>query len=398
MRKTIYVILVTLLIALPCLHGQDTDRELARTQEYIGAATKQGQAKINALKAYVKKFPDKSKKWTKLAYYQLAVEHFQLKKYATAVQYADQCLKMGAPGPGEEGRLHLIIANAYGVKSASIFNQETAVKKVNKAISFAKAKKLNDVLAQAKKLKGKLTGPKKPKLTPEQKMKMLYSEEDYSGAIAHYRTLGAGDKANPEIHKLYANSLFKSRKFDSALKEYMALYGKEKKAQFAARIADINARKGRRNKALLDKAVDYYLEASLLYKKEGNNSNSRAAYGKAEYNLFEKYGYNAKIKAYNRKVQRQQSSAKKNTEAIAKKKREIKKQSRHMERTYTRNDLAAPQFERDKLAKLQKQLRALESGAPAGGDDEGDKLKEEHNRIKKELKDRLAAAKKRLGL
>lgn len=397
MKKLIYVILVTLLIALPLLHGQDTDRELARTQEYIGAAMKKGQEKITALKAYIKKFPDKSKKWTKLAYYQLAIESFQLKKYATAVQYADQCLKMGAPGAGEEGRLHLVIANSYGVKSASIFNQETALKKVNKAISFAKAKKLNDVLAEAKKLKGKLSGPKKKKLTPVQQMQVFLSEDDFSSAISYYGKLGAADKGILDVHKYYARALFKSRKYDSALKEYTALYGKNKQGVFAARIADVYARKASRNKALLDKAIDFYLEAHLLYKKEGSNANSRAAYGKAEYNLFEKYGFNKKIKEYNRKLQRQQASAKKNTEAIAAAKRAVKKQRRHIERTYSRNDLAAPKFETDKLANLQKRLRNLESGAPAG-DSGGPNLEEERAKIKKEIKSLLDAAKKRLGM
>jgi tetratricopeptide (TPR) repeat protein len=399
MKKSIYVILITLLIVLPLFSGQsNADREIARTQEYIAAATKQGQAKISALKAYVKKFPDKTKKWTKLAFYQLAVESFQGQKYADAVKYGDQVLKMGSPGAGEEGRLYLIIANSYGVKSASIFNKDTAIAKVNKAISFATQKKLNDVLAEAKKLKKQLSGPPPKKISPEQKIKMHYSEDDFSQAISFYKTLGAADKSNPEIHKTYANALFKARKYDSALKEFEALYAKDTQAIFAFRMADIYTKKARRNKALTDKAVDFYIEASLLYNKEGKASNGKAAYGKAEYQMFEKYGFNAKIKAYNKKLKSQQSSASKNIAAIAALKKKLKKHKRKIEREYERNDMAAPQYEHDKTAQMEKKLAALESGAPAGGDDAGAKLQEERSKIKKDLSSKLAEAKKRLGL
>ena len=52
MKKLIFVTLITLLIVLPGLSQQsDADREVARTQDYIAAATKKGAAKINALKA-----------------------------------------------------------------------------------------------------------------------------------------------------------------------------------------------------------------------------------------------------------------------------------------------------------------------------------------------------------
>jgi tetratricopeptide (TPR) repeat protein len=388
------------MIVLPCFSsGQaGTDRELARTQEYIAAATKQGKPKIDALKAYIKKFPDTTKKWTKLAYYQLAVEYFQTKDYSQAVNYGNKTIKIGPPGDGEEGRLYLIIANSYGVKSASIFNKDKALEWVGKAISFAQSKQLNDVLAEARKLKKSLSGPPPKKISPEQQIKMNYSDGDYRAAIAFYRKLGAGDKSNPEIHKTYANSLFKANQFDSALKEFEALYGKDKQAIFAVRMADIYARKGSRNKALIDKAVDYYLEASVLYNKENKSSNSKAAYGKAEYQLFEKYGFNDKIKKYNQQLKKQQSSAQKNEEAIREKKRAIRKQERHIYRTYTSQDLAAPQYEQDKLNKLKRDLRALESGATPGATDEGAKLEEERKRIKKELADKLAAAKKRLGL
>ena len=49
MKKLIPVLLITLLIAIPCLSKQtDTDKEVARTQEFIAASQLNGAAKINA--------------------------------------------------------------------------------------------------------------------------------------------------------------------------------------------------------------------------------------------------------------------------------------------------------------------------------------------------------------
>ncbi|MCP5049376.1 MAG: tetratricopeptide repeat protein [bacterium] len=398
MKKLIYVILITLIITLPCFTQVDTEREMARTQEYIAAATQQGAAKISALKAYLKKFPDTSKKWTKLAYYQLTVENFQTKNFAEAAKQGEKTLSIGAPGDGEEARLYLIVANCYGIKTASIFNKDKALKMAVKAVSFAQSKKLNDVLAEAKKLKKQLAGPPPKKITPEQQIKMYYSDGEYASAVSYYRKLGAADKANVEIEKIYANSLLKSRRYDSALKAFQALFSKDQKAVYAFRMADIYERKARRDKKLVDNVIDAFLEAHLLYKKEGNGSNSKAAYGKAKYQLYEKHGYNAKIKKYNRMLQTRRNSAQKNQEAIRAAKKAVKKQERHIYRTYESEDMSPPSYELDKLKKLKNKLVAVESGAPAGASDVGDKLEEENKKILQELKDRLTAAKKKLGV
>lgn len=153
MKKLIYVILVMLWIAVPFLSAQaNVDLEIAKTQEYIAAATKTGAAKISALSDYIKKFPDTKSKWTKLAYYQLAVGYFETKNYAEAVNYGNQTIKIGAPGAGEEGRLYLIIANSLGVKGTAIFNTDKAMEMANKAVEFAQAKGLDDVEQEAKKI------------------------------------------------------------------------------------------------------------------------------------------------------------------------------------------------------------------------------------------------------
>lgn len=395
----IFVILVAQLLVLPCLANQaESDIEVARTQEYIAAATKKGAAKIDALKAYIQKFPDKNVKWTKLAYYQLAVEYFTVENYTEAVKYGETTLQMGAPGEGEEGRLYLIIANAYAIKNAPTYNQDKANSMIEKAINFAKSKNLNDVLSEAKKLKSKLSAPAAPKMTPEQKFKFHYSNEEYTDAITAFKALSPAEKNNTELHTFYANCLFKADQFDNAIKEYETIYAKNKTAIVATRQADIYIQKARRNKALLDKAISFYLEAHLLYQKEGNANNSKAAYKKAEFELFEKYGFNDKIKKINQDVQKQQSSSAQNASTIRRLKYELRKEENRINKEYTNNGIEPPDFENKKLDDLRTKIDQLESGASPQVSDAASKLENDRLQIQEELKKLLADAKKRLGM
>ncbi len=396
-KRPIFLIVILVMITLPILcQKDDTELELARTQEYIAATVKQGQEKIAALEAYIKKFPDTSQKWTKLAYYSMAVEYFQMKNYEEAIKYGKMTLDMGAPGQGEEARLYLVIGNSYGVKNASIYNKDDALTYTNKAISFASANGLKDVLSEAKKLKEKLTGPPPKKLTPEQKIKKYYADGEYDEAISYYKNLDESEKSKTEIHETYVNALFKNKSYDSAIQEFKTLYTNNKKALYALRIGDAYTEKSKRDKKFLDSAVDYYLEASLLYEKEGNSANSKIAFKKAEYELFDKYDFNDKVKAYDAKLKKSQTSAQKNEEEIRRLRGELRALKRRLRREY--QDYAPPPYEEEKVKKLEDQIARLEAGVSAETDEEGAKLEEERNRIKKEYDALLTKAKKRLNL
>jgi len=399
MKKTIFLIFLFVWLALPVLSQKDnTEVELARTQEYINATIKQGEEKISALQAYIKKFPETTQKWTKLAYYSMAVEYFQVKKYDEAVKYAKQTLTMGAPGKGEEARLYLVIGNSYGVKGSPIFNTEDALKYTGQALEFAAANGLKDVVEEARNLKEKLSGPPPKQLTPEQKIKKYYSDFDYDGAISYFGTLGEADKNNPEIRETYAGALLKKNNLDAALKEFEAMYAKDKKANYALRIGNVYEEKAKKNKQFIDSAVNFYLEAGLLYQKEKNTTNGKLALDKAKYELFEKYDFNKKAKDYEAKVGKSKSSAQKNTQEIDRLEREIRQIERRLRKEY--GDLEPPDFETEKLTKLEKQVAKLKSGGSSspGNDAEGIKLEQEKQRIEKEFNDLLAQAKKRLGL
>lgn len=399
MKKLIFVMLMMLLIVLPGFSQQgDEDREVARTQDYIAAATKKGTAKIDALKAYIKKFPDTTQRWTRMAYYSLAIAYYENKNYAQAIKVGEQRLKMGEFGTGEEGRLTLVVANSYGIKSESVFNKDKALKYTNKAIQLAKKSGDKDVLNTAQALKKKLSAPPPPKMTPEQKIKRHYADEEYSEAISYYRSLGAADKNNFEIHLTYANSLFKANKSDSALKEYQTLYSKKKKAIIALRMGDVYSQKAKRDKILFDSAVNYYLEAGLLYNKEGNNSNMKIAFNKGQYQLFEKYDFNQKQQALEAKLRKSKASAQKNEALIRKKKYELRKLLRKIRNEYDSQNIEAPLYLRDQVENLEKEIAALEAGGSTEDVDEAAKLEDEKKRIQKEFEDLKAKVKKRMNL
>jgi hypothetical protein len=386
------------LLVLPCLSQGNSDREVARTQDYIAAATKKGVEKINALKAYIKKFPEKSSRWTKLAYYQLAIGYYEVKNYAEAVKWGEQRLGMGGFGAGEEGRLALVVANSYGIKSASIFNKEKALKFTNKAIALAKKDKDNKVLSTAQSLKKSLSGPAPKKMSPEQKIKMHYSNEEYSEAISYYKTLGAADKGNFEIHHTYAKSLFKANSLDSALNEFKALYAKEKKGAIAVRMGDIYNQKAKRNRALYENAATYYVHAGYLYSKEGSSTNSKVAFQKAEAALGDKYNFNKKVRDLEAKQRRNQASAKQNEQLIRNKGRELRKLKREHYKKYEAIGMAPPPHEEAKVKKLEDEIAALKSGMSASDAGEANKLMEEKAKIQKELQALKAKVKKELGL
>ena len=399
MKKLIFVMLITLLFVLPGLSQQsDADREVARTQDYIAAATKQGAAKISALKAYIKKFPETTQRWTRMAYYSLAIAYYEVKNYGEAIKQGEKRLKMGSFGVGEESRLTLVVANCYGIKDTPVFNKEKALKYIGNAIKLAKRDEQPQVEKAATNLKKQLSGPPPKRISPEQKIKMHYSDEEYSEAISYYRSLGAADKSNFEIHLIYANALFKVNNLDSALKEYQILYSKEKKGIIALRMGDVYSKKAKRDKRFFDSTVNSYLEAGLLYNKEGNNSNKKIAYNKGEYQLFEKYDFNKKVKRLEAKQKKNKASAQKNQALLRKKKHELRGLKRKIRKEYDAQDIAPPLYLEQQVEKLEKEIAALEAGGSAEDVGEAAKLEQERKRIKKEYEELKAKAKKRLDL
>lgn len=397
MKRIIFIGLLIVMFILPCFSIQsDDEREISRTQDYTTAILKKTPAeKIQAFKAYIQKYPDTSQKFTKLAYYMLTVNYFHNKNYRQTLEYGQKTLKLGdMPTRGEQARLYLVVGNAYGIKDTPFYNKAKALEYTNKAITLAKGHD-SSVLKTARNLKNKLTAPPAKKLTPEQNIKMLvYQNESYREAISFYRSLGSAEKSNLEIHETYATALLKANQLDSALTELTKLYDRKKKGSTANKIAEIYAKKARRNKSLFDKSVQFYIEAALMFRKEGSSSKYKAALKLGKYQLFEKYNFNARIKRYNAKQQKNQSSKAKTQSEIARLEKQLRRHERHLRKTYEYNDLDPPTYEVEKTEKLKKRIANLKSGGSAEDDVEGQKLLTEKKKIEKEFDTRLKEIKK----
>ncbi len=352
-------------------------------------------ARINALKKYIATYTDTSNKFVKLAYYQLAINYFENKDYAKAIKIGEQTFTLGSLGSGEEARLNLVLANSYGIKSYSGFNKSTALKYITKAISLAKEVNDKNVIATAQKLKKSLSGPPPRKMTPEQKIKTNYSDGEYRKAIGYYNSLGETDKNNKEIKKIYAYSLFKEKKYDTALSTFLALYKNDSKGLFPKYIGDIYSEKAKRNKKYHDLAATFYLEASILYKKEGSSANQKIAAGKAKVEIENKYGYKAKYNKYKAEIKKKKSSSQRNEKAIRDAKRALRKFKRYMRKTY--RDVQAPQYEYDKLTKLEDKVNTLSSSSSSStGSSLGKNLLELRKKIDNEYSSLLLKTEKKI--
>lgn len=394
MKKLFFIGVLILLFIIPIFSQNYENSGMDYTKAIMQKTIK---ARITAFKAYIKQYPDTTKRFTKLAYYQLALNYFQNNNYSQAVKFGKKTKEFKDIGPGESARIYLILGNSCAIKNLSLYNKDLALKFTNKAISLAKSNKLNDVLSAAKNLKEKLTVPPPPSETSEQKMmRLVHQDEDYISAISFYKTLSSNNKQKNKIHKAYTIALLKSNRLDSALKEFKSMYENEKTGITAYRIGNIYEKKAKRNRKLYEVAAKYYVEAYLLYKKEEKRTNATSAKSYAKNMIVNKYNLQAKIDRYNAQQKKNQSSASRNKDEIASVKRQIRREKRRIDRAYT--DIEPPAYEYDKIDKLQKKLKSLKSGSTKSSDKEGLALQKEIKKVDIELNDLITSTKKRLEL
>ncbi len=402
MRKTIIIVSLIVCFAISApLFCQSDDSDISYTQEYIAAMTKKpGAERIKAFEAYVKKFTDTTQKFTRLAYYWIAMDNFQAQNFSQAASVGKKCLEFNGFEKGEEARLNLMLGNSYAVKSAPIYNKDQALKYINKAIAITQTTRdLNDVKQAAQDLKQKLTTPPPPSETPKQKIKRLVlQDEDFAEAISTYAGMKAADKQDIEVRRLYGMALMSSSKYSQAVEVFKALLDSEKSARFAYRLGQVYTEMSKRNSKYFDPSIRYLIEGGLRYQAEDNPANGKIALTKAEHQLFTKNGYFRKMDQYNAKLRSQQNSASRNQAEITRLKREEFKQKRNIRRNYTSIDLAPPPYELDKLAQIQKKLRMAQSGATSDSTQEMEALKKEETRIKADFRERVATIKKELEI
>ncbi|MBN2400118.1 MAG: hypothetical protein JXI33_07235 [Candidatus Aminicenantes bacterium] len=371
--------------------------------DYTTALTKKaGSERIAALETYIKNYPDAGKNvFTKLAYYWLTVDYYNAKNYDRAIRNGEKALSLGGLEAKLEAGIYLMLGSSYGVKSFSGYSQEKAMKWADKAIDFSQKNDVGDIAKQAQALKNELSGSAKPArvLTSLEKIGLLYNQKKYEEAIRLYNSFGSTDKGDDKIFEVYARSLLAANKLDAAVKEFTDAYAKSRKAINAERLGNIYLAKAKKDKKFYDQAVSYYIEAGLLYKKEGNTSRHNALLKNAQFWLFEKYDYNARIKKYNATV-KPVKAVPSNEKEIKRLERDLDKLERQLNQTY--GDVEWPGYEQDKVDKIQDQIDKLRAANKKPANDPNaaaaEALMKEQQRIEAEFKTLTAQAKKKLGL
>lgn len=396
MKKSFLLFLLVSLL-LPAAWAQNLENA---GMDYTKALEKSpGAERAKAFEAYIKTYPDAAANvFTKLAYQWLAVDYYILKNYDKAIQHGEKALQLGGLEKRLEARVNLILADSYGSKDSPKYNKDKALRFADKAIALSREGKFQDVLQNAENVKKSLTAPPPPTVTPEARMAVLYRERKFKEAISHYRSLADKDKQNPVIGELYANSLLQDNQVDAALEAFKALYAKERKGQTAVSLAEVYLKKGARDKQFLDQAIDYFIEASFLYRAENNKANADTALNTAKYRLFEKYDFNRRQKIYEDKLKRNQAQQPSNEQEVIRLERELLTLQRRLNREYYDMDLEPPAFEQDKVENLKKRINQAKSGAKAPEEDkEGAALAAERDKIEKEFRDLVEAVRKRMS-
>jgi len=397
MRKLQVVVLI---IMLAGAFAWSQNLENAGIDYTTALQKKPGEQRIAAFETYIKNYPDPVQNvFTKLAYYWLTVDNYNTKNYDKAIRNGEKAVKLGGMEVKLEASVYLILASSYGATG----NKEQALKWADKAVEFSQKNSISDIAKQAQALKNELSGaakqPAKP-LTSLEKIGQLYNQKKYDEAIGMFNSFGQNDKNDDKIFDIYARSMMKAGKLDAALKEFSDAYAKSRKGINAERLGNIYLAKAEREKKFLDSAINYQIEAGLLYNKESNSKRRDALLKNAKGYLYEKYNYFAKLNKYNASVKPVKPVVS-NDKEITRLQYEYDKLERDLARKYS--DVEMPGYEQDRLDKIQQQIAKLKSGVSAAPANDPNaalakELKNEEQRIEAEFKTLSDQARKRLGL
>ncbi len=401
MSKPIIVAAILLLFLFPALRAQ---YEEAGPDYTMALQKKAGEARIQAFDQYIRKYPDTNQNmFTKYAYYWLAFDHYSGKNYGEAIRNGEKFLSFGGMDKKLEAGASLILANAYGVQGPR-FNQAAALRHADKAIAIARDGGMNDIAQQAQALKSALSGgaPAKPAkaATPVQKIGVAYTAKKYDEVVSIYNGFSEADKqSDPLVFEAYVRALMALGRVDAAIRDLSDSFGRARKGITAERLGKIYQEKSNRDRKLLDTAISYYVQAGLLYGKENNSSRRDAVNKVAKYQLYEKYGYNAKAAAVNAKVKNQPKPVD-NTREIEKLQRDYERLEQQLATKY--GDMEMPAYEQDKLDKIAAQIQTLKSNKPKPPDEktaeEVAALEKERVRIETEFNGLVGAERKKLGM
>lgn len=404
MKKRLSGLLV-LIMVFPVF--ADKDENVVRDYIKCLVENKTPEARIKCLEGYLQTYPDTRKKFTRLAYCILALNHFDTKNYAKTVEIGENSLKIGGMDDGIRAKLLLAMGSAYGTSSSAVYNKNKARTYADQAMELAEKVGLEELAQKARRLKTRLIPPPTPlktrlnappkhRMTPVQKFKKLISQGLFCEAIAQYKKLPDTVKNNPDIRELYAKALLESGQLEAALKEFNRLYTENKKAKYARRISEVYEKKAIHNRTFYKNSSSYLIEASMLYRIEGDQSNADAAIKKAKYNYYELYNLHKRIDDYIKKSKQKSLSEQENDQKIRRIRHMIRKEKRRLEKLYP--DIDPPAYELKPLNKLKKDLELINSGPkPADAEDKEEaEILAQMEKVDKEFDALVAQVKSRI--
>ena len=352
------------------------------------------------MKPISKNYPDPAQNvFTKLAYYWLTVDNYNTKSYDKAIRNGEKAVQLGGMEAKLEAGVYLILGSSYGRQPHS---QDKALKWADKATDF-RPETRHRRYRQAgqcpeERVERRPQQPAKP-LTSLEKIGQLYTAKKYDEAIDMYNSFGASRQERRKDIRDLCPQLMKAGKLDAALKEFSDAYAKNRKAINAERLGNIYLAKAEKDKKFFDNAINYQIEAGLLYQKEKNSGRQAALLKNAKYWLYEKYNYNAKISKYNATV-KPVKPAPSNDKEIKELQYEFDKLDRELQRKYV--DIEMPGYEQDKLDAIQAQIDKLKNRRQRAGQRSqcrpGPGIEEGRGAHRGRIQDLDRAAKKKLGL
>ncbi len=322
-KKALTILLFLAVICIPLL-SQTSEAD----QAYINAMTAQNPTeKARLLKDWLTTYAGKGNQYEKYTYSELCLIPYENKTVKETIDYGEKAIQVGGHDDFTTSRVLSVLSGLYvqtgqnldkakkyalqviqlgeknitpevSIESAATWNMLIGVAYFNHAQALEKEKDprgaLDSYINSYNLLKDIQIAHALKKIG-----KTLYDFKFYKEAERAFRIAAEAVKDYPSLY-FYAATLHRNGKREEALTYYKLAYSKQKSGDAAYNIGIILAAKAEKDASVVDEAIKYLLEASLL-----SPSNSKKSMQLAEHLYF-----NFKDLEYNRKVKELQQKTK----------------------------------------------------------------------------------------
>jgi hypothetical protein len=293
--KLIFTIIFSLLISTGFTRTDYTKAGMDYTDTLVKNTT--AKERVAGFKNYIQKYTDTNNEFVVLAYYQLAMNLFRTQNYAATVSYGCKTLKLKGLGDVEKAHLLLAMANSYAVKSASVFSINKSRELCVQARELAQKIGSQKIAQSADDIWRRLDFTPISEASATEKIKYYHRHAKYDKVISIYNSLSVQDRNKPSIHRYFALSLLKAKRYQRAIKELKMVFSRETTGFLSCKIGEAYAGSGHGSdkNANLQEAVEYFLQAGWLYARAGQTKLSNNAFNQAKYWLFEKHDFSKEM-------------------------------------------------------------------------------------------------------